>query len=209
MFTVWSWKVAAAKSDLIIFDGMIHQLFLSDIPYTINTFIELVELVRSKNRNPCLFAMTCWSLWNRRKKVRMNEVVLAMERLFDQVVQLLQEFQNAHPAQPKSVHPVRPPWKSLDPSELKTNFDEAVFDDLNSAGIGVVVRNSQGDIMAALSEQILMPSSVLCWRLWQLEEQFYSSMSLASTVPVLSAIQKCQSMLFATKTWCILPLVTL
>ena len=119
-FTVWSWKVAAAKSDLIIFDGMIHQLFLSDIPYTINTFIELVELVRSKNRNPCLFAMTCWSLWNRRKKVRMNEVVLAMERLFDQVVQLLQEFQNAHPAQPKSVHPVRPPWKSLDPSELKT-----------------------------------------------------------------------------------------
>lgn len=151
--------MAAAKSDLIVFDGMIHQLFLSDIPYTINTFIELVVL--SKNRNPCLFAMTCWSLWNRRKKVRMNEVVLAMERLFDQAVQLLQEFQNAHPAQPKAVHPVRPPWKSLDPSELKTNFDEAVFDDLNSAGIGVVVRNSQGDIMAALSEQIPMPSSVL------------------------------------------------
>ena len=105
-------------------------------------FIELVELVLSKNRNPSLFAMTCWSLWNRQKKVRMNEMGHAMERLFDQAVQLLPEFQNAHPAQPKSVHLVRPPWKSLDPSELKTNFDEVVFDDLNSAGIGVVVRNS-------------------------------------------------------------------
>ncbi|KAK9999768.1 hypothetical protein SO802_019371 [Lithocarpus litseifolius] len=36
-----------------------------------------------------------------------------------------------------------------------------MFDELNEAGIGVVVRNSQGEIMAALSKKIPKPSSVV------------------------------------------------
>lgn len=36
-----------------------------------------------------------------------------------------------------------------------------MFENLLEAGIGVVVRNSQGDVMASLSEKIPMPPSVL------------------------------------------------
>lgn len=57
--------------------------------------------------------------------------------------------------------PTRPSWKPPDPYELKTNFDGAIFDDLSAAGMGVVVRNSQGEILAALSGKIPIPSSVL------------------------------------------------
>ena len=52
-------------------------------------------------------------------------------------------------------------WKPPDPGTLITNFDGAVFEDLGVAGIGVVVRNSSGTVMAALSEIIPCPSLVL------------------------------------------------
>ncbi|KAK7860999.1 f-box protein cpr1 [Quercus suber] len=52
-------------------------------------------------------------------------------------------------------------WKPLDAGQLKTNFDGAVFEDLGDAGIGAVVRNSSGEVLAALSEIIPLPSSIV------------------------------------------------
>jgi len=72
----------------------------------------------------------------------LNEVVLLLDRISVQALHLLQEFQRAHLAKTTHVRPARPPWKPPDPGELKANFDGAVFEDLSSAGIEVVVRNS-------------------------------------------------------------------
>ena len=36
-----------------------------------------------------------------------------------------------------------------------------MFDELNEAGIGVVVRNPQGEIMTTLSKKIPKPSSIV------------------------------------------------
>lgn len=52
-------------------------------------------------------------------------------------------------------------WKPPDVGLLKTNFDGAGFEDLGAAGIGVVVRNSSGEVLAALSEIIPLPSSIV------------------------------------------------
>ena len=41
---------------------------------------------------------------------------------------------------------------------LKINFDGATFKELGCAGIGVVVRNSTGAVISALSQRIMMPS---------------------------------------------------
>ena len=41
----------------------------------------------------------------------------------------------------------------------KTNFDRAIFLESDQAGIGVVVRNQAGQVMAALSERIQKPNS--------------------------------------------------
>ena len=51
-------------------------------------------------------------------------------------------------------------WKPLATGELKSNFDGAVFANTGEASIGVVIRNEFGEVMAALSEKIVLPSSM-------------------------------------------------
>ncbi len=43
---------------------------------------------------------------------------------------------------------------------VKINYDGAVFTDIGEAGIGVIIRNSQGAVMASLSQRIPFPHSV-------------------------------------------------
>ena len=43
---------------------------------------------------------------------------------------------------------------------VKVNFDGVVFKDLGEVGIRVVVRDSQGLVLASISEKILLPQSV-------------------------------------------------
>ena len=43
---------------------------------------------------------------------------------------------------------------------MKTNHDGAMFDESDEAGIGVVIQNFDGEVMAALSEKIQKPSFV-------------------------------------------------
>ena len=40
------------------------------------------------------------------------------------------------------------------------NYDEAYFTKEEEAGIGVVVRNKSGQVMASLAEKIAMPSTM-------------------------------------------------
>ena len=42
----------------------------------------------------------------------------------------------------------------------KANFDAALFDNSDMAGLGVVVRDCSGNIMGALSQKIALPQSV-------------------------------------------------
>ena len=43
---------------------------------------------------------------------------------------------------------------------LKVNYDGAIFQDQGRAGIGVVICNSEGAVMASLSQQIPLPTTV-------------------------------------------------
>ena len=54
---------------------------------------------------------------------------------------------------------MRPKWEPPPPQLLKINFDGAVFADTEEAGVGVVVRDSQGKVIASLAEKIKLPSS--------------------------------------------------
>ena len=40
---------------------------------------------------------------------------------------------------------------------VKINFDGALFGEFDEVGLGVVIRNSEGEVMAALSEKIMKP----------------------------------------------------
>ena len=52
-------------------------------------------------------------------------------------------------------------WQPPPANLIKINFDGAVFKDDERAGIGVVVRDSQGLVLASLSQNIPLPHSVV------------------------------------------------
>ena len=65
-------------------------------------------------------------------------------------------------------HPLRQPvprevikWSPPAESVYKVNFDRAVFEDQACAGLGVVVKDSAGLIIGALSQKIKFPGSVV------------------------------------------------
>ncbi|XP_050259001.1 uncharacterized protein LOC126704001 [Quercus robur] len=64
-------------------------------------------------------------------------------------------------------HPTN--WLPPPPLLLKSNCDGAIFHGLNCAGLGIVIRNSEGSVIAALSERVpLLPSvddlEAMAWR---------------------------------------------
>ena len=73
----------------------------------------------------------------------------------------LQEFQMAQDTplpSPLVAHPTH--WLPPSLHQYKANCDGAVFRDINSIGLGVVIRDTAGLVIAALSERICLPSTV-------------------------------------------------
>ena len=52
-------------------------------------------------------------------------------------------------------------WQPLRPGLYKVNVDGALFNVDNIVGLGVVIRNEQGQVMVSLSERLPLPSSVI------------------------------------------------
>uniref|UniRef100_A0A2N9F767 RNase H type-1 domain-containing protein n=1 Tax=Fagus sylvatica TaxID=28930 RepID=A0A2N9F767_FAGSY len=109
------------------------------------------------------FAMVCWSLWYHRNKKRLSQPTEPQDRLVAKAQELLAEYNSAHhsqmPPQPSSASS-RAEWKPPDLGRCKVNFDGAVFAEREEAGIGVIIRNSNGEPMAALCQRIPYPHSV-------------------------------------------------
>ena len=75
---------------------------------------------------------------------------------------MLHEFKEAQPAATlQSLPPQRsqPKWEPPPPSLIKINFDSALFKDTEEAGLGVVVHDSHGKVLASLAEKVKLPSS--------------------------------------------------
>ena len=125
------------------------------------SFSNLVSFIVESNLNFELFATVSWSIWNRRNLVRISSLALPLDQVFHGALSFLQEYQNAQPCLTSS--PPRPPtiwWLPL-PNCCKINFDGVIFNDKEKAGIGVVIRNNQGLIMASLSHNVTLPSSAV------------------------------------------------
>ena len=51
-------------------------------------------------------------------------------------------------------------WRPSPTGLLKVNFDGAYFAEDNKAGLGIIICNNVGLVMAALTQQIPLPASV-------------------------------------------------
>nr|POE78394.1 hypothetical protein CFP56_78139 [Quercus suber] len=98
--------------------------------------------------------MGVWALWKRRNELRPGKSCDTLEQLIPQARSRLREFSLHNTSM---VLPVgRPPtqWQPPELLQYKINFDGALFKAENYAGIGVVIRNSEGQVMVSLSQQI-------------------------------------------------------
>ena len=108
-----------------------------------------------------LFSMVAWSIWIRHNKLREKQNVWGVGEMVQRARELLQEFWDVKDCPTRSrVMRTRQTWMPLSEGFYKINFDGAIFENFGRAGLGVVVRDVEGMVIAALSQNIQLPSSV-------------------------------------------------
>ena len=112
-------------------------------------------------RGIALFAMIAYLIWLRRNKLRVGRVVADLKLINSMARDALLEFQQASSTPPKPL-PARTNSKWLPPPSnwVKANFDGAIFQGSAEAGLGSIIRNDRGLVMAALMQVIPLPTSV-------------------------------------------------
>nr|POE89293.1 hypothetical protein CFP56_79323 [Quercus suber] len=108
-----------------------------------------------------LFAMTGSLLWTRRNQLHVGEKVMQLQSISSLASKNLLEFQNASES-PCPVAKVALPtrWLPSPKDWVKVNFDGAIFQKENLAGLGCIVRNDEGFVIAAFTQIIPLPTSV-------------------------------------------------
>ena len=108
-----------------------------------------------------MFVMLASQIWFRRNKFRFGEEVANLKLLNSMTRDALQEFQHANITAPKpSLAQSHTKWMPPPTNWVKVNFDDAVFQESGEAGLGTIIRNDRGLVMATLTLVIPLPTSV-------------------------------------------------
>ena len=108
-----------------------------------------------------IFAISAWLLWNRRNSIHFRRPARPLNQIFSEAARLLQDFLEAHDEEPViAQNPVQPKWSAPAQPRYKANFDGALFKSSNSAGLGVIIRDTNGAVIGALSARVPLPQSV-------------------------------------------------
>ncbi|KAK9988324.1 hypothetical protein SO802_028563 [Lithocarpus litseifolius] len=117
-----------------------------------SNFKELLSWILNNHGNPELFAMTTWGLWHQRNQARLLRPFSSSDLVVAQAKERLDEFIATIPLLPPALPRPRMKWKPPDVYGFKINFDGAIFKQENKSGIGVVIRDHSGAVIASLSQ---------------------------------------------------------
>ncbi|XP_030941854.1 uncharacterized protein LOC115966848 [Quercus lobata] len=111
-----------------------------------------------------LMVMVVWTLWYRRNQIKTRHLDFPTSQVVPQASQTLSDFKLHNISLPSLQGVVghvraQAQWSPPPMDCFKVNFDGAIFLELGKAGLGVVIRNWQGNVMASLSEQAPLPIS--------------------------------------------------
>ena len=143
--------------------------FLSERFANFRDWFHCILLLKESNL-PETMAYIAWCIWFNRNAARVGSPSLPLSQIHRDALERFNEFETATlPPLHTTVesHPTH--WLPPPPLQLKSNCDGAIFHGLNCAGLGIVIQNSEGSVIAALSERVPLPPSVddleaMAWR---------------------------------------------
>ena len=104
--------------------------------------------------------MVAWFIWSHRNRLTLNEKGLPSEKIFEATKIYISNYQATYSTsrmkQPKENAKWQPPMEGI----YKMNYDGAIFTESGEAGIGVIVRDARGEVIATLAKKILYPGLV-------------------------------------------------
>ncbi|KAK0604832.1 hypothetical protein LWI29_019932 [Acer saccharum] len=105
----------------------------------------------------CYVCMLCWSIWNARNFALQSGQSRSVEGTINAAGDLLSEFQHTCQAlsiSPKPLVAASRSWCAPPPGSLKLNSDTAVKNGKGFIGVGAVIRDNSGKVVAAISKPV-------------------------------------------------------
>ncbi|XP_075663560.1 uncharacterized protein LOC142633167 [Castanea sativa] len=121
------------------------------------TFKELLSWLIKNNHQLELFAVTAWTIWNQWNQVRLNQPVDSLHQIPNLSKTWLTDYHDRQVCQPTPVqrtHRTKTRWRPPPSEFFKINFDGAVFPHAKKLGIGIVIRDYQGQVIASCSKLV-------------------------------------------------------
>ena len=117
-------------------------------------FSELLAWIFENRNSAALFCMTAWSIWQQRNQIGNHQNHHNTRHLARAVADWLAEFSLVQPSPtPRVVASRQTNWMAPPPTIYKINYDGAVSLSSNCSGIGVVIQNSVGLVVASLAQR--------------------------------------------------------
>ena len=118
------------------------------------SFFDLLEevMVNASEFQVALFSTISWCLWQRRNRLRENQTTWPLLEVGERAGMLVREYLEICNlgAVPRGLA-AQVRWSRPPEGVYKVNFDASLFENVGYAGIGVAIRDSEGEIIAALS----------------------------------------------------------
>ena len=100
-----------------------------------------------------LFWVQAWLAWNQQNRVVFGGNLMDPRTLNNRAVEYLTKYRHAQ-VQFMVIRTDRQcneTWKPPPLTAYKLNFDAAIFADLDRTGVGAIIQNEQGQVMAAMT----------------------------------------------------------
>ena len=104
-----------------------------------------------------LLVMTAWGIWTNWNEVNHGKSCKLASVLARRTKELLENYVMANHSTRPYKESVEATWQPPEPPWYKANMDGAVFSQQKEAGIGVVIRDHHGAVVAALSKKLKAP----------------------------------------------------
>ena len=122
----------------------------------VDIVLEIIE--KGSSHDLELFFAVAWSIWWNRNQAVHDDSGSPPSRSWEMASRALIDFKEAYSHPPLLRSPPAPNWRAPPSCFFKINADGAASDDGTNSSIGVIIRDIQGDPIAASSKTLPSPT---------------------------------------------------